>query len=93
MDAKSGYTKQVVWYHADEHRIEKIDFYDRKGALLKTLTYNGYQQYLGQYWRPDRMHMVNHQTGKSTELVWADYRFKTGLTDRDFDQSSLKRVK
>jgi hypothetical protein len=39
------------------------------------------------------MEMVNHQTGKSTTLSWEEYRFRTGLTDRDFDQNSLKRAK
>jgi YD repeat-containing protein len=39
------------------------------------------------------MEMVNHQTGKSTTLQWHEYGFRTGLTDRDFDQSSLRRVR
>jgi predicted class III extradiol MEMO1 family dioxygenase len=39
------------------------------------------------------MDMENHQTGKSTTLVWRDYEFRTGLGDRDFDQSSIRRVR
>ena len=62
----------------------KIEFYDRKGALLKTLSYTGMKQYLSQYWRADRMFMQNHQTGKTTELLWENWTFKTGLGDRDF---------
>ena len=27
---------------------------------------------------------INHQTGKSTDLVYADYAFDTGLDDADF---------
>ena len=88
----SGYTRQVVWINKQEYRPEKIDFYDRKNVLLKTLDYSGYKQYLGQYWRADSMHMINHQTGKSTTLSWSDYKFKTGLTDRDFSRNSLKRA-
>jgi outer membrane lipoprotein-sorting protein len=90
VDPKSGYTKQVVWYDKAEYRPLKIDFYDRKEELLKTLTYHDYQHYLDQYWRALDMQMVNHQTGKSTELSWDDYAFQTGLTDRDFDQNSLR---
>ncbi len=93
VDEESGYTRQVVWYDQAEYRMQKIDFYDRKNELLKTLTYHGYQQYLDQYWRADRMEMVNHQTGKSTTLNFADYAFQTGLTDRDFDQSALRRAR
>jgi len=89
----SGYTRQVAWVNKQEYRAEKIDFYDRKNTLLKTLTYSGYQKYLDKFWRADVMHMVNHQTGKSTTLTWNNYQFKTGLTDRDFNRNSLKRAK
>ena len=89
----SGYTRQVAWINKKEYRPEKIVFYDRKNALLKTLTYSDYKQYLGQYWRADNMKMENHQTGKSTVLSWIDYQFKTGLTDKDFSRNSLKSAK
>ena len=92
-DAKSGYTKQVVWYDAGEYIPLKIDFYDRKEALLKTLTYHDYQQYLDAFWRAGRFEMINHQTGKSTTLRFEDYQFQTGLNERDFEQASLKRAR
>ena len=93
VDKKSGYTRQVVWIDKAEYRAQKIDYYDRKNDLMKTLTFKKYQQYLDQYWRSDEMHMVNHQTGKSTKLIWNDYKFANGLTPRDFDKNSLKRVR
>jgi len=93
VDEKSGYTRQLVYYDQAEYRLLKIDFYDRRNELLKTLTYHGYQQYLDQFWRADRMEMVNHVTGKGTTLTWTGYEFQTGLTDRDFDQSSLQRAR
>jgi len=93
LDPKSGYSRQVVWLDEAEYRIQKVEFYDRKDALLKTLAVGSYQQYLGQYWRAKELNMVNHQTGKSTELLWTDTEFRNGFTDRDFDQNSLARVK
>lgn len=92
-DPKSGYTRQVTWIDQKHYRPLKIDFYDRKNELLKTLTYHDYKQYLDKYWRADRMEMVNHQTGKATTLVWTDYKFANGLKDRDFDKNSLKRAR
>ena len=89
----SGYTRQVAWLNKAEYRPEKIIFYDRKNALLKTLVYENYQQYLNQYWRADSMQMQNHQTGKSTTLSWNNYKFKTGLGDKNFSRNSLKRAK
>ena len=93
VDPKSGYTSQIVWLDQVHYRIQKIDYYDRKNQHLKTLTNRGYQQYLNQYWRADEAHMVNHQTGKSTRLLWENYRFRTGLEDKDFNKNSLKRAR
>lgn len=87
----SGYSKQVAWVDTQAYRVVKVEFYDRKQALLKTLTANGFRQYLGKHWRPDTMLMQNHQTGKSTTLQWSNYRFKSGLTERDFNKKSLAR--
>jgi outer membrane lipoprotein-sorting protein len=93
VDEKSGYSRQIVWMDKEHYRIMKIDFYDRKNTLLKTLTYHGYKQYLDKYWRSAKMSMVNHQTGKSTDLLWEAYEFTTGLTESDFSQNSLKRAR
>ncbi|PCI61196.1 MAG: outer membrane lipoprotein-sorting protein [Gammaproteobacteria bacterium] len=92
VDKNSGYTRRVVWIDKTEYRTQKIDFYDRKNSLLKTLTYADYQQFLDKYWRPMTMSMVNHQNGKSTELVWTNYKFRVGLSDKDFNKNSLKRA-
>lgn len=93
VDEYSGYTKQIVWIDQAEYRPMKVESYDRKRSLLKTLTFRDYRQYVGRYWRADEMLMVNHQTGKSTVLTWSDYRFRTGLKDADFTQESLKRAR
>ncbi|MGB5686062.1 MAG: outer membrane lipoprotein-sorting protein [Candidatus Electrothrix sp.] len=89
----SGYSRQVVWRDKDEYRIQKVEFYDRKKSLLKTLTIKGYKQYEGKYWRAGEMQMVNHQSGKSTILLYRSYRFRTGLTENDFNKNSLKRAR
>ncbi len=91
--AHSGYTREVAWINKDRYIAEKIDFYDRKNTLLKTLTNINEKQYLNRYWRPDQMLMENHQSGKSTLLTWKNYHFKNGFTRRDFSRNSLKRAR
>ena len=93
VDPNSGYTRQQLWVDQDRYIALKIDYYDRKDALLKTLVFRGYQQYLGKYWRADQMFMENHQTGKSTLLSWEKYNFRTGLDEGDFNKNSLKRAR
>ena len=90
---KSGYSKQLVWIDKEIYQPLKVEFYDRKKTLLKTLTYHDYKQYVNKYWRSLRMEMNNHQTGKSTTLAWKSYEFQTGLSDRDFDKNALKRMR
>ncbi|VAX10159.1 Outer membrane lipoprotein-sorting protein [hydrothermal vent metagenome] len=89
----SGYTRMISWLDSETYSPLKIDFYDRKNSLLKTLTYHDYKQYLDKFWRADRMEMVNHLTGKSTTLIWSEYKFANGLSDRDFNKNSLKRAR
>jgi len=87
----SGYTRTIVWVDKERYIPLRIDYYDRKNSLLKTQTFNDYQQFLGKYWRASNMSMENYVTGKSTQLLWTDYKFKSGLTKRQFDKNSLKR--
>jgi len=93
IDKNSGYTKRIVWLDKTDYKVQRIDFYDRKDSLLKTLSYSHYQQYLNKFWRADTMLMVNHQNGKSTELKWSNYTFKTGLKQSDFNKNTLKRTR
>jgi outer membrane lipoprotein-sorting protein len=93
VDPKSGYKRQIVWMDKAEYRVHKIDFYDRKDTLLKTLTYEDYNQYMNKFWRSNRLVMINHLTGKKTELVFADWEFQTELTEQDFEKSALKRMR
>ncbi len=93
VDEKSGYTRQLIWLDKEHYKERKIEFYDRKDVLLKTLVFTDYHQYLDEYWRAHDMYMENHQTGKSTRLLQTNFQFRTGLTDRDFDKNSLKRAR
>ncbi len=87
----SGYTRMVVWTDKAEYRTVKVEYYDRKNSLLKTLTQSGFKEYAG-YWRADTFRMENHQTGKKTILHWNNYEFGVGLDDRDFNKNALKRL-
>lgn len=89
----SGYSRTLAWIDKDRYILLKIEYYDRKNALLKTQVFKNHKQYLQQYWRADEQIMTNHQNGKVTQLKWQNYRFRNGFTDRDFDRSSLKRAR
>ncbi|TNC79266.1 MAG: outer membrane lipoprotein-sorting protein [Oleiphilus sp.] len=93
VDKNSGYTFHKVWIDKQEYRTLKVDFYDRKGDLLKTLKSTNFKKHLNKYWRAEQMVMNNHQNGKSTELIWSNFRFNEGLKDSDLSKNSLKRAR
>ena len=89
----SAYTRQQVFLDKSMYQPLKVVFYDRKNALYKTLTFKDYHQYLDRYWRAGSMLMINHQSGKSTDLLWTNIKFRNGFSDNDFNTNSLKRAR
>jgi outer membrane lipoprotein-sorting protein len=86
----SGYVRQTVWVDAERYVPLKVEFFDRRNALQKTLVYGGYQLQDGRFWEPDSMDMVNHQTGKSTTIQFSNYRYRSDLSAQDFDPQRLE---
>jgi outer membrane lipoprotein-sorting protein len=93
VDKDSGYTKQIVWMDKVEYRVLKVDYYDRKKSLLKTLTNKDYRLYQDKFWRAHDMLMINHQTGKKTQLLWDNIQYQNGYSEADFNKNSLKRIR
>jgi Outer membrane lipoprotein-sorting protein len=89
---KSGYTKQKAWIDQDVYQVRKIEFYDRRGGLLKTLTLSDYREYDG-IWRAHKLAMINHKTNKETDLIYSEFEFKTGLDAGDFVKGVLLRIR
>jgi len=88
----SGYTKQRSWVDQTDYQIRKVEFYDRRGDLLKVLELADYRNYDG-VWRAHRLSMINVQTRKQTELVYGDYHFGVGLSENDFEKGRLSRLR
>jgi hypothetical protein len=89
--ADSAYSRQVEWVDKQLYHPRRLDYYDRSGRLLKTMTFSRYQQYLGKHWRPAEQVMENHQTGKSTRVAWGPYTFKANLHESEFTPQGLAR--
>lgn len=89
----SGYSRQVVWIEQEYFRPMRIDYYDHENRLLKTLEFEDYRLYQDRFWRAQQMHMNNMLTKKQTTLMFGDFEFRTGLSDRDFDPAALRRLR
>ncbi|WMN58783.1 outer membrane lipoprotein-sorting protein [Pseudoalteromonas xiamenensis] len=89
----SGYSKQVVWVDAEHYISQKIDYYDRKGSLLKTQEFVDYKLYNNKFWRADKLVMVNHQKKTRTEIELKDYALSAGIPVTNFSTRALTRLR
>lgn len=90
VDARSGYSRQISWTDQEYTNPVKVEYYDRKGELLKTATFSGYAK-LGKWWRPGKIVMVNHQTKKESHLTWSARKLEVTLADNEFQSDGLDR--
>ncbi|MEM0912090.1 MAG: outer membrane lipoprotein-sorting protein [Pseudomonadota bacterium] len=89
---RSGYSRLLCYFDTDIYQSRKIEFFDRGGQKLKTLTLENYNQYEDKYWRASFQRMVNHLTGKSTVLAFENYEFGVELSRLDFEPEALERL-
>jgi hypothetical protein len=85
----SGYARRELFVRADNHQTTRINFYDKKGALIKVGTYERWFRVGGKRWRAGVLRADNVQTGKSTVLETLEARIGTGLSPRDFTTNML----
>ncbi|WP_095107416.1 outer membrane lipoprotein-sorting protein [Pseudomonas sp. Irchel 3E20] len=86
--AHSGYSRLVETIDPRIWQPVRIVYYDKVGQAAKRLDFHDYQQY-GTYWRPGRIVMTNLQDNASSQIIWDDYRFNTGLRAADMTDSRL----
>jgi hypothetical protein len=82
---ETGYSKHVVWMDQKDFLVLKTDFYDKKGDLLKTLTTHDWRQYNDAFWRANKSSMVNHQTGRSSDMLMQEIELGIKLKKSSFE--------
>ena len=87
----SGYTKRIGF--TDKLlRTRMIEYFDRKGELLKTLYFEDYQLYNDKIWNADTFRVVNHQNKNKTIYKWINRELNVGINKKDYEKSSLLRL-
>ena len=88
----SGYSRELTWVNKDNYQTVKIEYYDRKSELLKTLALGDWEKYLDRYWRPLRMEMINHINHKKTVITLTRYKMDAGLDKKMFSSLALDGI-
>jgi hypothetical protein len=89
VDKNSGYGREVVWLDKEYQNPIRIEFYDRKQALLKIAVFSGYRRH-DRFWRPTSITFESVQTKKKTILTFENRQLGIKLGAQGFDSSRLE---
>jgi predicted RND superfamily exporter protein len=88
-DPDSTYSRLLTWVNMSTHLVEKMEYYDHSGALLKTTEMNNYKKFPNGVWRAQEVIVKNAQNHRGTKLELNDLKFNRGLSSRNFSPSAL----
>ena len=84
------YSKTVTWVIKDKWIGLKKEFYDEDGELLKTLTVEKYGK-MKNYWLITHSVMHNVQKDHTTDMLLADLKIDSGISDKQFTERMMRR--
>jgi outer membrane lipoprotein-sorting protein len=82
------YSRKLTWVDAQQWTVPKVEFYDRKGQLLKIMQTEWMQ--VDGIWTWKRAVVENKQTGHRTEIDISDVTMNKGLQESLFTEQSLR---
>ena len=89
--AESGYSRMIGWLDVEDFRTYQVEYFDRRGAHIKTMVSTDFRLYKERFWRAHDVVMTNHQTGKSTTMEWSRYDFDVAIRPVDLEPFSMGR--
>lgn len=87
----SGYSAAKTWISKNGQLLIRSELVDKKSRLLKVQTFVDWKRYKDT-WRPSQIIMENVQNKKKSILTFENRKFSTGLTEKDFNKSAMKKL-
>ncbi|MCK4330296.1 outer membrane lipoprotein-sorting protein [candidate division WOR-3 bacterium] len=85
------YTKLIMWVSKSNHIPSKVEYYNKKGTLLKVMKNENIEKVDG-YWTPKKIIMEIIKTRHKTVMELIMVVHDTGLEDDIFTKRMLKRA-
>jgi len=89
-EAGDGYSRTVSWISKSRLIGFKRDYYDKKGALLKTLSVLETKT-MGPYLMITRTEMRNAQSNHRTRMEFTAIELDTGIADEQFSERAMMK--
>ncbi len=88
--ADSNYAKRKLWIDKEYWVPVKIEYYDRRDRLLKTMVQGGIENIDG-IWTATKLIMETPRRKSKTLMQYFNVAYNLGLPDDAFEQGTLKR--
>ena len=89
--SESSYSRREIWMRKDVLLMLQINYYDKKGDLLKMEVRKDIVEAAPNLYRPNFMEMRNLKTGHTTQITFDKRRINKGISDRIFTERELQR--
>ncbi len=86
----TDYSKMILWVDKTALFPLKTEYYDKRGRLKKNQSAELIK--MEKYWVIKRMFMENLKTKHKTEILINEIEINTGLEEKYFDKSYMKRI-
>jgi len=90
MDSDAAYSRTVSWIRQDAFIPVKVEYFDRMGDLLKTLTASGISRE-GGFWTTRKLEMANHRKEHRTIITLEKMEYNLAMNESLFTVPSLER--
>ena len=91
---RSGYSKQIMIVHQEYLSPTTIEYYDRRGGLLKVAEFSDWKQMKAggkSFWKSGYVHVKNIQTKKESIFKWEKRELGKKLDASLFSPSALDK--
>ena len=88
---QSQYDRLVFYIDPERYVLQRIEYFDGEGAMIKRLEASGYRQVMDDVWRSGRMVMYDLQNDRKTELSWSNRVIGDPIPDWRFTERGLWR--
>ena len=90
LEEDTNYSKRVLFVRKDIRLATRVEYYDKRGRLLKTATHGGFQEIDG-VWTITKSLYETPDRGTRTTLERENIVYNRGMDDGLFQQGNLKR--
>lgn len=88
---QSQYDRLIFYIDPKRYVLQRIEYFNDEGTMIKRLEAGDYRQVMEGVWRPNRMVMYDLENDRKTELTWSNRIIGEPIPEWRFTERGLRR--